>query len=736
MGIKYDPNLGGDLMFNPEQPIQSSAQDLLYRHHFAKALSQSIISYSFNESIVVGLYGPWGSGKTSLINLITEETEISNQEKNKNEQTIIIRFNPWNFSDQNQLIAQFFKELSLQLKRKDHAEDAVKAGNKLESYAQFFLPLSLVPQLTAPALILSKIFGDVGKSAASWGNRNQKDLFEIRSELNTLLESLNSKILIIIDDVDRLNNTEIRQVFQLIKSLGDFPNTIYVVAFDKNIVVNALKKVQEGSGEEYLEKMIQIPFEIPPISQSDVEKLLFSEIDKIIKDIPESKWNSTYWGNIYHCGIKYFFKNLRDVARYINSLRFGFGIVKHEVNPIDFIALTCFQVFTPELYNGIRSNKDIFSGAYSGYGDNSRQKERDKLVCDKLISEVNEIYSGFIEEFLTRLFPKLASIYGKMNYGYDWVGSWRKEGRICSPDIFDVFFKLQIPISDISISKLERILLFDFNKDKFHDDIVSLISSNEIVRFLERTEDYTSNDIDTNNIRPILDVLYNLGDTIPDNQNNHFGMIDIPLRIFRITLQLLKRIENKDDRFLILEHAFLESNNSISVVVECVSLLSNDHGKYTDKPAKPIEEQLIDLHSLNQLEFITTKKVKDWIGNSGLFSIKRLPYVLYRLREWDPDLDLKDFLSELIHDDLDLIKFMESSLYRTTSQGMSDYVARVNWNINIESLKEFIDVEDANNRLKKFKITDEYSKLSDRYQLALNTFLDTFAGKIKDDFTF
>lgn len=719
-------------MFNPEKPIQSSEQDLLDRHNFAKELSKSIISYNFNESIVVGLYGPWGSGKTSLINLITEETEIINQEKNKAEQTIIIRFNPWNFSDQNQLIAQFFKELSSQLKRKDHAEDAIKVGNKLETYAQFFLPLSVIPKVTVPALILSKIFDGFGKSLSSWGNQNQKDLFEIRYELNTLLESLNTKILIIIDDVDRLNNTEIRQIFQMIKSLGDFPNTIYLVAFDKNIVINALKKVQEGSGEEYLEKMIQIPFEIPPISQGDVEKLLLSEIDKIIKDIPESKWNHIYWGNIYHSGVKHFFKNLRDVTRYINSLKFGFSILKHEVNPIDFIALTCLQVFTPNLYNGIRSNKNIFAGVYSNYGSDSRQKEIDKLVCDKLLSEVSEIYSGFLQELLTYLFPKLAAVYGNMHYGYDFISTWTKEGRICSPDIFDIFFKLQIPINDISISRLEKILLFDFNKEKFHDEIVSLISSNEITRFLERTEDYTSNDIDISNIGPILEVLYDLGDTIPDNQISQFLGIDIPLRIYRITLQLINRIENKKTRFSILKHAFLASNNSISILVECVSRLGH-HGKFTDNPAKPMEEQLIYIDDLNQLELITTKKTKYWISNSGLFSIKRLHYVLYRLREWDPDLNLKDFLSNLILDDLDLIKFMEASLYSTTSQGMYDYVASINWNIKIESLKEFINVEDANNRLKKFKTSNAYCKLSDRYKLAIDTFLDTFSGKIKND---
>lgn len=720
-------------MFSPEQPIKSSQQDLLDRNHFAKELSQSIISYNSIDSIVVGLYGPWGSGKTSLINLIIEETENSNRNKDKKEQTIIIRFNPWNFSDQNQLIVQFFKELSLQMKRKDHADDAVKAGKKLEIYSQFFLPISLIPQVTAPALVLSKLFGGVGKSVMEWGNKNQKDLFEIRDELNTLLKQLKRKILIIIDDVDRLNNTEIRQVFQLIKSLGDFPNTIYVVAFDKKIVVNALKKVQEGSGEEYLEKMIQIPFEIPPISQKDVEKLLLSEIDKIIKDIPTSKWNSTYWGNLYHCGIKHFFINLRDVTRYINVLRFGFSIVKHEVNPVDFIALTCIQVFSPTLYNSIRSNKELFSGIYPSYGDNSRQIERDRISCDKILSDINENYSDFIKEFIIRLFPKVNAIYGNMYYGYDWIRTWRKDGRICTPDMFDIFFRLHIPNKEISITRLEEILLYDFEKNKFVENIMALIESEEISRFLERAEDYTFEDIDVDNIGAILEVLYDLGDTFPNANSVQIGMIDTPLRIFRLTSQLLKRIDDKYTRFTILKNAFNESKRSVSVIVECVSLLGTEHGKFTDKPAKNEEEQLINLDSLNQLELIASNIIRTRIIKNGLFSIKRLQYVLYRLKVWEPELDLKKIVEDLTLSDIDLIRFIETALTQSTSQEISDHVASTYWNISLKSLSNYIDVKHANERLLAFKTSDEYYTLGDRYQLAINTFLDTNSGKIKDD---
>jgi len=119
-----------------------------------------------------------------------------------------------------------------------------------------------------------------------WGNLKSNDLSAIRAELNDLLAKQPHKIIVVIDDIDRLNNTEIRQIFQLIKSLGDFPNTIYMLAFDSDVVKNALEKVQGGSGIGYLEKVVQIPFEIPLISKQEVEHLLFSKLDELIKDLP------------------------------------------------------------------------------------------------------------------------------------------------------------------------------------------------------------------------------------------------------------------------------------------------------------------------------------------------------------------------------------------------------------------------------------------------------------------
>lgn len=107
-------------MFRPDQPIQSGKEDLLGRQAFSQALANAVCSHQDKNSIVIGLYGSWGSGKTSIINMTLEHL----RQRPEEERPIIVSFNPWNYSDQNQLIMQFFRQLSIDLKRADYADDA------------------------------------------------------------------------------------------------------------------------------------------------------------------------------------------------------------------------------------------------------------------------------------------------------------------------------------------------------------------------------------------------------------------------------------------------------------------------------------------------------------------------------------------------------------------------------------------------------------------------------------
>jgi len=724
-------------MFKPDQPIKSHKEDKLGRFSFAQSLGNAILSYKEKDSIVIGLFGAWGSGKTSIINMALEHIDLVSKNKTDDEKPIIVRFNPWNYSDQNQLVTQFFKQLSVVLRRPNYAGEVKKAGEKMEAYANFLVPLKLIPVIGQYAEIAKDAVKTVGIAAKSWGDLESNDLNAIRADLNKLLAKQPHKIIVVIDDIDRLNNTEIRQIFQLIKSLGDFPNTIYMLAFDRDVVKNALEKVQGGSGIGYLEKVVQIPFEIPLISKQEVERLLFSKLDELIKDLPEGKWNQNYWINIYNSGLKHFFGNIRDVTRYINSLRFSFEIVKGEVNTIDFFAITGVQVFFPEVYYGIRDNKDIFAGTFdSSPGKNDTVKEQAKKRCDGIIGRVNESQQEVMKDFLKILFPKLESIYGYSHFGNEWMYNWRRDCRICSPDIFDILFRFSLPKGEISQKEIETILLLGNNANSFAEALLKLSEDKRrIIRLLERLEDYTQSDIPEENIEPIITALMDTGDLFPEGDLGFFGT-DTPMRILRLCYQLSHRFDDQKKRFNIFKHAIEKATRSLYTIVHGVGVLGQEHGKFgSNESPEPKEKLTVNAEQLEELEKLACDKIENWADNGRLAKQSHLPSILFSWKEWGQREKINHFVNNTIKNDDGLIDFIAGFLNKhTISHGMSDYVGKIDWRINIKNVEEFMDLKEVEPRIRKISSSSDFKQLNKRKKLAIKTFLDTIDGKIKNTF--
>ncbi|MDY6895310.1 MAG: P-loop NTPase fold protein [Thermotogota bacterium] len=710
-------------MFRADQPINTHKEDLLGRHSFAKARADSMLSYELDDSISVGLFGKWGSGKTSIINMTLEEIKSSPVKK----EPFIIKFNPWNFSDQNQLVQQFFKELSLVLCRKDSAGRHIKIGRAIQKYSRFFEPLDYVPTVSFIGKLAKGLKG-VGQATEQAGKDGLKNLGALKNEIDTLLRKLDTKIIIVIDDIDRLNNTEIRQIFQLVKSLADFPNTIYLLSFDKEVVINALKKVQEGPGNDYLEKVIQVPFEIPQISKNEVEHFLFNKLDELIKDIPENRWDQTYWGNVYHSGLKYLFHTIRDVNRYLNTLSFGFSLIKDEVNPIDFIAITAIQVFIPGLYKNIRENKELFSGIKDSYrGSESSQKEQETRI-ENILEPVDIIPREILTDFLQRLFPKMENV----GYSHGFLESWRKQGRICSPDLFDTYFKLFIPKDEISLREIERILSTGNNEETFSNELLKLIQENKILRFLERMEDYTNEDIPEENIAPIINALMDVGDLFPEGRGGFFA-IKTPMRILRLFYQLSHRYDEHDQRFKLFVNAINYSNRSLYTVVHEVGVQCQQHGKYGSKEKpEPPEKTTVNNEQLDELVKLAANKIYEWAKSGRLEGHNNLLSILFMWRHWNGKDNLKKFVKTQTGCDKGLAQFIKHFLSDVRSHGLSDYVERVSWRISLESVEKFLCLEEVDSRLRKIKASAQFDELEEKEQLAINTFLDTRDGKVKD----
>jgi len=131
-------------MFAPDAPIETGKEDLLGRNAFAVAFAKAIASFSGEESFVIGIHGKWGSGKSSILNLVVEQIGKQNVDKSESARLHVLRFNPWNFADQNQLIFQFLRQFRAYLK--GNKKEIKELAASLDDYADALAPpLELLP---------------------------------------------------------------------------------------------------------------------------------------------------------------------------------------------------------------------------------------------------------------------------------------------------------------------------------------------------------------------------------------------------------------------------------------------------------------------------------------------------------------------------------------------------------------------------------------------------------------
>ncbi len=282
-----------------DQPLKNFGQkDWLGTFQFARKLANRIIQWPHEQSVVIALYGGWGDGKSTIKNLVVKE--IENQER---ESFLVVPFNPWIFSGQDQLHDAFFNELRRSIE-KDKAVGAKELANEFRDWSVAIRStVSFIPVLVA--LGLGKDKGEIAKSLLETINpiferecevfKENKPLAKRKDSLIGKLKSYGKNILIVIDDIDRLSAEEIGQIFQLVKAHGDLPFVRYLLLFEKGVVESSLDKLtKEGLGSEYLEKIVQVGIHLPKIQPSSLKHYLNEMIKATtgINSSTDSRWNS------------------------------------------------------------------------------------------------------------------------------------------------------------------------------------------------------------------------------------------------------------------------------------------------------------------------------------------------------------------------------------------------------------------------------------------------------------
>lgn len=387
-------------MLNSEKEIRKESEDRLGRIDFADKLAKNIYAYENEESLTIGVIGGWGSGKSSLINLVLRKLEWR-------QNIIIIRFNPWLFSNQGNLYHQFFKILISTLKNKE-IEDENLFKIKTNPQRSIFKK-SEIKTLTDYFNYIDDSndkfdFDDFllcSKLLESYGS-----LDALKSKCDEYFEKLGYKIIVVIDDIDRLINEEIKQVFTLVKSLADFKNFIYILSFDIVVVSKALNEYHSDYEYKFLEKIVQIPIRVPDVTYSKMEQLIIEDIKPIYDRYSTGSYINT--GDDFYQILDYlelFIKNIRDLKRFVNVLEFYLNGFVDDININDCFLILALQLFEYNVFLELRNNKRILT---LKIGVDSNDPNNRLTLFYNEIDEVRENISLVnLKFFLENLFPML-----------------------------------------------------------------------------------------------------------------------------------------------------------------------------------------------------------------------------------------------------------------------------------------------------------------------------------------
>ncbi len=431
-------------LFSSDKPVSRADEDKFQRYDFSKGIANIITGREEESCIVIGVYGAWGEGKTSVINFI--ETEL-----NKENNIITIKFNPWRYNDENLLLIHFFQTLAnaLDANLKNRKE---KIGDQLKKYAELLT-------FDVP------VFGNVGEKLKAAGELLAGvDIETLKERIEDLLKKAKRKIAIFIDDIDRLDKTEIHSIFRLVKLTADFANTTYVLSFDDEMVSAALgDRFGEGnqnSGQNFLEKIIQIPLKIPVAQPAALQKFCFDIINRSLEtnkiDLSDDEGRS--FGNEFSQNILIMLSTPRLAVRYGNTLSFSMPLLHKEVNMVDLMLIEAIKIFYPKYYQLVKSNPEYFIGSYSNGYSHERNSEKIKLfngLLETTGADLSKKQRQCIINLLQRLFPMIREALQNYSYSRDSANGWFKQQRIASAKYFNRYFSYTViegEISDIAFN--------------------------------------------------------------------------------------------------------------------------------------------------------------------------------------------------------------------------------------------------------------------------------------------
>lgn len=458
------------------KPINHTEDDLYNRACFADDVVQMLSSLNNSENYIIGIYAKWGFGKTSTINLISEKLS-------DNTEFISVNIDAWSLGGQSEKILwQIMKEVYEKLTGKTVEKKIGRIGRRLHIFSKAKLPFDIDCELdinnggrNETQISSSKILNSLGFIGILMESSN--NIATAKGKVNEAILAHDKKVIVFIDNIDRLDKSQIVNVFRLLSTIADYAGITYILPFDKDFVCSAIEDSlpPNQSGSEYIEKIIQIPIHLPMLSRNTLDNAFTTILTRLFKkyfiEISEDeigRFQSLYY---YH-GINRYIQSPRNINQITNALRFVLPMKLGEINVIDLIILEIIRVFNEPFYKRIRDNRDMLvqnkNSPASSYAFDNEHKERK--------SDLEKTFDANNLKIIKQLFPFVSEIYNST--GVENYDSLRRAQRLGSEYYFDRYFSPLDETNDVSDQKILQLLNDSKDKQVIDKNIVNIGSQN------------------------------------------------------------------------------------------------------------------------------------------------------------------------------------------------------------------------------------------------------------------
>lgn len=620
-------------------------KDILGRKSIVDAVFKTINESSLVGSNVISVCGKWGDGKSFIKDaLLSRLDKEKAKEKDQDKRIVFFDFNPWQWVEENKLHQTFMEQLRLELKEynykdADKFEDFYKTSKEYKNiflilsctlavisqllfYFNVGIPLGLHLFLLASPMIVLVMGLMESAHKLTWLSYSIGSERSLRIKKQKLIDDIQEnerKVVVLIDDIDRLSKVEIRELFKVIKLNADFKHFSFVLFYQKENVVEAFDDAYL-KGELFLHKIVTHEYVLPPISKKKIYSLFIEKLDETGVSIKRD-WLRAEHVELQLCKdiILNYLTNLRDLERFLESFKASLPLFLNdevvELHLPDLILIELLRIFDYPIYMCVKENKNIFIQSYS-YGLKDKENEA------KLRSEIINFLRSFKideksrrENILRSLFPVIEfAIRGHSLHSVLDIGGIHKERKIKNSLYFDRYFLNEYDGNVVSLKKINNALK-DIESEN-EDGIDKLVS-----------ESYINGDLDY--------ILNEVTLRLDQFKTSKAKLVFISKRLTCFCSKLQVDTLTKDD-FSVL------TSPAATLITTSFNLIKNDNDDFVSIILKDLEPSYPLLDLLSKIEIGGVESIHSHILNlmNQLFlededflkeHFQSCPYSLYEL---------------------------------------------------------------------------------------------------------